>query len=81
MGIVLLRGLLGCVRAFCRAGRLLYRDKQLCQGRQLFGVLRYDVCEERVAAIELKNAKEGTGWGFDEYYVLTAGGAASERCD
>ena len=34
-----------------------------------------------IAAIELKNAKEGTGWGFDEYYVLTAGGAASERCD
>lgn len=27
-----------------------------------------------IAAIELKNAKEGTGWGFDEYYVLTAGG-------
>lgn len=34
-----------------------------------------------IAAIELKNAKEGTGWGFDEYYVLTAGGAASGRCD
>ena len=34
-----------------------------------------------IAAIKLKNAKEGTGWGFDEYYVLTAGGAASGRCD
>lgn len=74
MGIVLLRGLLGCVRAFCWAGRLLYGDKRLCRDRQLFCVLRYDVRDERVAAIELKNAKEGTGWGFDEYYVLTAGG-------
>lgn len=74
MGIVLLRGFVGLYRAFCWAGRLLYRDKRLCRGRQLFGVLRHDVCEERVAAIKLKNAKDGTGWGFDEYYVLTAGG-------
>lgn len=67
--LFLLRGFIRLYQA------LAHRD------RHLFSVLRHDACEERVVAIELKNAKEGTGWGFDEYYVLTAGGAAGGRCD
>ena len=31
-GDCFVKGLLGCVRAFCWAGRLLYRDKRLCRG-------------------------------------------------